>query len=413
VRFLGLTSQFCVPLMRESGAMHLQKSRCPLRPFHQRNGVRTLGLLAATAPLAILLIGAGAAQAANIAWVSFHPGDTAPGAGAAGAGAVEAPDRGYTDMLKSAGHLVTRFVTSDTPNVPTLNSFNLVIISRSVNSAHYELDAESAAWNGILAPTMLLSGYTLRSNRLGFTTGTTIPDTGGAIKLTAANPSHPIFAGIALDGSNTMVSDYTTGLPTFNGVDQRGISVNTDAIVTGGTVLATVGTATDPAVGGMIIGEFPAGTTMANSPPDTLGGKRLVFLTGGRETAGVSTETAGVFDLAPAGRTLFLNAVTYLAGSAPPVQPGDVNLDGQTNLADYTIIKTNFFRTSGATRALGDLTADGRVDLADFTLWRNNAPLSEVAGLPIPEPGTAALAALALAVFGARRRGAWRRAVLR
>ncbi len=228
-----------------------------------------------------------------------------------------APDKAYTDLLTANGHTVTRFLTTDTPDTALLNTFDLVIIGRSVNSGNYELDAETAAWNGITAPMMVTGGYVLRNNRLGFTTGTTIPDTAASVRLNVANPSHPIFAGISLDGSNTMVNDYA-GIVTFSGSVQRGISVNTNPIAGGGTILATVGTTGDPALGGMIVGEWPAGSVMGNSPPDTLGGHRLVFLTGSREssTAGTS-EVAGLFDLTPDGQTMFLNAVNYMAVPEP------------------------------------------------------------------------------------------------
>jgi hypothetical protein len=255
--------------------------------------------------------------AADIAWISFHNTNLASAAAMGASPAhTDAPDKAYTDLLTGAGHTVTRFLTGDNPNTATLNTFDLVIISRSVNSGHYELDAESAAWNGITAPMMITGGYVLRNNRLGFTTGTTIPDTAGTVRLTVNNPSHPIFAGIALDGSNTTVNPFAEPV-TFNGSLQRGISVNTNPVAGGGTVLATVGTAGDPALGGMIIGEWPAGAVLGNSPPDTLGGRRLVFLTGAREAASISSETAGLFDLTADGQRMFLNAVNYIAIPEP------------------------------------------------------------------------------------------------
>src|SRR5688500_1585384 len=191
--------------------------------------------------LSILL--PGTASAANIAWVSFHsdPND-APTTAAAGFGFTKAPDLGYTDLLRSAGHTVTRIQSQDAADVSALNAYDLVILSRSVASGHYEQDAETAAFNNLAVPLISMGGYPLRNNRLGYFQGTGIPDTTGAVRLTVNDPSHPIFAGIALDGSNTMVNDYATAvsLPHDPFTAQRGISVNTDAIVTGGTVLATV-----------------------------------------------------------------------------------------------------------------------------------------------------------------------------
>lgn len=250
-------------------------------------------------------------QAANIAWVSFHSGDNTPSANAAAAGFTQAPDIAYTQLLAANGHTVTRIVTSGTPNSAALNSYDLVIIGRSVPSGDYELDAETAAWNGISAPTILMGGYILRNNRLGFTTGTTIPDTTNTVRLAVNNTAHPIFAGIPLDGNNIMVNSFA-GIASYTNNPQRGISVNTSPIATGGTVLATVGTAADPTFGGMIIGEWQAGATMATSPADTLGGHRLVFLSGSREQ-GITSEGAGIYDLTADGQAMFLNAVTYMA----------------------------------------------------------------------------------------------------
>src|SRR5690606_39022234 len=86
-----------------------------------------------------------------------------------------------------------------------------------------------------------------------------------------------------------------------------------------GTVLATIGTAEDPTFGGTVIAEWEAGDTLANAAGDTLGGKRLVLLTGSRENDGLTSHGAGIFDLSSDGARIFLNAVSYLTGVEPPV----------------------------------------------------------------------------------------------
>ncbi|HEY3394268.1 MAG TPA: PEP-CTERM sorting domain-containing protein [Lacipirellulaceae bacterium] len=270
------------------------------------------------------------AFAANIAWVSFHsdPSD-GPSAAATSFGFTAAPDKGYTDLLRSAGHTVTRYLTTeDDPNVSSLASYDLVILSRSVNSGHYEEDAETAAWNGLTVPLISMGGYPLRNNRMGFYSGTTIPDTAAPIKLTVNDPSNPIFAGITLDGSNTMVNDYAgiATLPHAPNTVQRGISVVTNPVVAGGTVLATAPVG-DPATAAPIIAFFPTGTSLATSPVDTLGGPRLVFLSGSREASNqmfpgqpsnTSSETAGIYDLSADGAQMFLNAVELMAAIPEP-----------------------------------------------------------------------------------------------
>jgi len=167
---------------------------------------------------------------ANIAWISFHPADNSPSAAAAALGFTNAPDAPYTQLLRANGHTVTRVVTFDnaTPeSVGFLNQYDLVIISRSVSSGHYETATENAAWHGLRVPVMILGGYVLRNNRLGFTTGTTIPDTASYdLRLQVLQPNHPIFNGITLDANNVTVDPYAT-IMEWNGVVQRGISVNT------------------------------------------------------------------------------------------------------------------------------------------------------------------------------------------
>lgn len=271
-----------------------------------------------------------ASQAANIAWISFHGADNTPTAGAAGAGHTMAPDVGYTSLLTGAGHTVTRFVTADNadtlPAFATLNTFDLVIIGRSVNSGHYQQANEATFWNTtITAPLMDMSGYTLRNVRLGYTTGGTMPDTTSSVKLTVSDVDHPIFAGISLDAGNTMVNNYAD-IITFNSIIQRGISVNSDPLAGGGTLLASVSADAPAAANGMIIAEWNAGATMATTPATTLGGHRLVFLSGTREAANVSSETAGLLDLTADGQTMFLNAVDYMTTPVP--EPGSLSLIG-------------------------------------------------------------------------------------
>jgi hypothetical protein len=373
---------------------------------------------------------AASASALDIAWMTFHSADNMPSAGAGtgtgGQGFTTAPDKGYTDVLTAAGHNVTRVVTSDSPDINALNGFDLVIIGRSVNSGNYETDTETENWNSkIHVPVLVMNGYVMRNVRLGFTTGGTIPDTGGtptdtipdAINLQVNSPSHPIFAGVSISGGVT-TNPYTTGLvtmPVGTMTTQRGISVNTDAVAGNGTVLATVAGMSDPAAGGTIIAEWQPGALMGTTPTDVLEGHRVVFLSGSREHAAVdnpapqpdlttSSEISGMYDLTATGQQMFLNAVNYTAGLGFVV-PGDVNRNGVTDIGDYNIIRDNFLATN-RTRAQGDLIDDNVVNLVDFRYWKNNrtpgaagSELSDealLAGLGVPEPGS-----LALILFGA------------
>lgn len=169
-----------------------------------------------------------------------------------------------------------------------------------------------------------MGGYAIRANRLGLYTGNTIPDTVGDVRLTVTNPSHPIFAGVAVDGTNTMVNPYAvaTNAPFAPNTLQRGISVVTEPIVAGGQLLATapVMTGTPPAtVPGAAIAFFPTGTLMADAAPaDIAGGPRLMFLSGTRENAGLTSEGSGIYDLGADGGRMFLNAVNFMLAIPEP-----------------------------------------------------------------------------------------------
>ena len=278
------------------------------------------------------------AQPANIAWVSFHAGDNAPSAGAAAVGFTQAPDIGYTTLLTGAGYNVTRIVTADNFDVSSLYAYDLVIIGRSVPSGHYQQANETAAWNGFTGKLIDMGGYTMRASRLGWTTGDTIPDTSGSVTLKPAG-LHPIFQGIPVDGATgNMFNPFATAVTYMaNGtsVNARGISVNTNPLEGGGQVLATVGTPGDPAFGGALIALWgpdwnnptadpQLGVTKVNGGTDVLGGWRMAFLSGAREASGVSSETAGVYDLTPDGAKLFLNSVNYFLTVVP--EPSSVAL---------------------------------------------------------------------------------------
>jgi len=283
--------------------------------------------------LLVALLTTLTAPAANIAWVSFHAGDNTPTTAAANLGYTQAPDVGYTSLLAANGHTVTRFVTKNDPTAADatyLNSFDLIIVGRSVDSANYQQANETLFWNStIIKPVILMGGYVLRNSRLGYTSGATIPDVSSAqIALSVVSPSHPIFAGIPLDGANLMVNPYAqlvTTAPTA--VNQRGISVNTDPLVGGGSILARVGTAGDAAVNGMIIGEWAWGSTLPNG--NKLGNERLVFLSGSREQAtGGSSQQAGMYDLIGDGPQMFLNAVNYMSVIPEPSTIGFLAVGG-------------------------------------------------------------------------------------
>jgi hypothetical protein len=358
------------------------------------------------------------ASAVNVAWISMHPTD-APHQEASNHGYTTATDLGYVNLLRNAGHTVTRVVTQSPANattgqafIDTLNASDLVIVSRQVGSGDYGEGGDAATermrWHsGVTKPMMLMSGYVLRNNRLQFMTGDTIPDapTGnpanGPVVLTAAVPSHPIFQGITLDGSNNMnFATYPISAP--DGSQMQGISVITNPIAGGGTVLATVSASAASGAGGMLIGHWPTGAVVGGN---ALAAPRLAFMSGTREPVAPNNQIpiAGVKDLTAAGDQLFLNSVCFMIGGCgPPPVAGDTDGDGVVEFSDFEPIRANF-RKAVSERTGGDLVDDNVIDFDDFHEWKTAfvSGGGSVAGLDlgfanVPEPSAAALALMAL-----------------
>jgi hypothetical protein len=355
---------------------------------------------------------AAPAWAVNIAWLGMH-GTDAPVAQSMAQGYTAATDQGYVDLLRGAGHTVTRYLTQSPTAafIDTIDNADLIIVSRQVASADYQDDPERVLWHGVTKPMILMSGYILRNNRLQFMAGDNIPDASvaGPVTLTATTPSHPIFQGVTLDGSNNMTF-ATYPISTPMNVAMRGISVVTGATQGNGTVLATLGGA-DANAGAMLIGHWPAGSAQGAT---ALAAPRMAFLSGTREPAApADIPLAGQKDLTPGGDKLFLNAVCFMVGGCgPPLVPGDTDGNGTVNFADFGPIQTNF-RKSVTSRAQGDLVPNGTVDFADFREWKGaflgmggsleGLDLGLIAS--VPEPTTGLLLSIAAAVLaGCRQR---------
>ena len=168
-----------------------------------------------------------AAPSPQITW-GFLPwaANDGPSTAAAGIGFTDAPDKGYTDLLKANGYNVVRYLQTGTPDLAVINASDLVIVSRSVASGSFQ-NAVADTWNGVTAPMMMLNSYIARKSRLGFNTGSTIPDTTGDIKLTVKDPCTDLRGHRAT--GDTMTNPFA-GIAVYptDGTKAAGLSIVTE-----------------------------------------------------------------------------------------------------------------------------------------------------------------------------------------
>jgi hypothetical protein len=136
-----------------------------------------------------------------------------------------------------------------------------------------------------------------------------------AATMQVLNPSHPIFAGVALDASNQVqiidaAIGYRTGATGNNGCS----TVLGTTSAGNGTLLATVAGANQY----VWIAEWTKSATTPYYSGGTYypGGHRLTFFAGTQENtnpgAGILLIGQGVYNLNAVGQVMFLNAVTYM-----------------------------------------------------------------------------------------------------
>lgn len=255
------------------------------------------------------------APAANIVWVSDQLLDPSG----------QLPDQGFINLLTAAGHSVTRSLAA-TPNVATLNASNLVILGRSGASGSFDSTGETLVWNSqVTVPLMSTNSYFSRSTRLGwYTGGPTQPDQVSNPLTFTSGAVADYLKGASSGASITEAVTYPAGA-----IDIRGISLITDVPVAGSTIIAstTAGAASAP-----YIVSWPAGTTLGGlSVGQTLGGYRLQFLAGNRESATAPDNgigSAGYENLTAEGEQMFLRAVALALnnGAVPVPEPGAASL---------------------------------------------------------------------------------------
>ena len=300
---------------------------------------------------ALLALTPVAAPAGNIVWVSDQfvvntaASDNEGGAeGRFGVGTGPYADDGLVALLRAAGHTLTHYNPPASPavlsdaDIAQLNTFDLVILSRSLGSASFDTAAECEAWNvRITKPVLSTNVFLVRRVRLGWFTGTSgNGETGGNVYttgLTFADPASPaaawLLANAEAPGGTTTESIYRR-ITTFVNADRgQNFMTGTHVPVAGSTVVARAAVNSGHAVvmipGGSVAQAADA-TTSNGGTSQVLGGFRMLFTAGNQEPS-VAPENvfgnAGFNNLTRAGEAMFLRAVQLaINGGVVPGGPG-------------------------------------------------------------------------------------------
>ncbi|HUS91528.1 MAG TPA: M28 family metallopeptidase [Phycisphaerae bacterium] len=114
-----------------------------------------------------------------------------------------------------------------------------------------------------------------------------------------------------------------------------------------------------------------------------------------------SVDTPGYIDYGYAVELLG-SAVGLIAEEAGLLTPGDIDVDGDVDEADFALLEAHFGMETGATWLSGDFDADGDVDHLDYLALKRDLQATPPPE-PAPEPGSfALLMPLALALLPRR-----------
>jgi hypothetical protein len=215
-----------------------------------------------------------------------------------------------------------------------------------------------------------------------------------------------VMSPMASDPSTPWIEmGYFKGSPESMGLDiQRAVNV------TGDTITYEISIPVYDVFGGLsgattVVTDMQPGITIGF---DTIVGSRITPYPG-------STDPANYYMLDETG---IPSSTKHKAdGSSSNMQnftlaaPGDANLDGKVDGADFLVWQNNFGTASGATWSTGDFNGDGKVDGADFLLWQNNfgadyTSTSASVSAAVPEPATLTLLSLGALGLIRRRRSA-------
>lgn len=222
----------------------------------------------------------------NVIWVSDNTDNDGDGV---------MDDQGWVDLLTAQGYSVDvqrdYWQDLNQDKINALNSADLVIVSRSCDSANYTDGEDSSLWNSIATPIILKSAELAGSDNWGWIDSTSLITDIGAPQMDIVDGSHPIFANLLIGILDESVG---SGLTTFLGTTNVG----------NGELIATT-----EGFEAAWIAEWQKGLEYYDGSGQYAGGARMFFVAGTQESQG---NPQGAYNLTSQGQVVFLGAVAYM-----------------------------------------------------------------------------------------------------
>ncbi|MBN2181086.1 MAG: PEP-CTERM sorting domain-containing protein [Sedimentisphaerales bacterium] len=204
-------------------------------------------------------------------------------------------DQGWVDLLTTQGYSVdvqrNYWQDLDQDRLDALNRADLVIISRSCDSAAYADGDDSTMWNSVTAPLLLTNTELAGRDNWAWIDSESLIDDMGAPMMDIVDGSHPIFANLLIDILDESVGSGNT---TFLGTTDVGK----------GELIATT-----EGFEAAWIAEWQQGMEYYNGSNQYAGSQRIFFVAGTQESEG---NPLGAYNLTPQGELIFLGTVAYM-----------------------------------------------------------------------------------------------------
>lgn len=229
-------------------------------------------------------------------------------------------DHDLESFLVSEGHFVDvrpdYWHELDPDKIAELKAADLIIVSRTADSAYYDDGDEIAQWNSLPVPLLQLSAFFTRNLRWNWVATDWATIDTALVYLEVVEGNHPIFQNVPLVSLNpgdpmspanavSMIDpDIGSGITPLCGIAQMG-----NGRLIGKAVGLNLGW----------IAEWEAGVEFYPDAGQYAGARRLLFCAGAKEIQSVDPVTGelrstpqGALNLTPEGRQMLRNAIAYL-----------------------------------------------------------------------------------------------------